>query len=118
MSTRPWEDEALLTRLADAMSNANELLASVATSPGGIIVLNRVKPDAAAAAAPAAEAAAGAAGAAGGSGAAQGTFDEFAPFQMAQHAERSLLHFGSFSEAVDEFFSKLEVQPRAGLDLP
>ena len=46
------------------------------------------------------------------------TFDEFAPFQMAQHAERSLLHFGSFSEAVDEFFSKLEVQPRAGLNLP
>ena len=52
----------------------------------------------------------GAAGAAGAE-----AYDEFAPFEFRQYAEREqpLLRFSSFSDAVDEYFSKLEAQRAA-----
>ena len=40
----------------------------------------------------------------------QVVYDEFAPFEMLQHASKALRRFGTFSEAVDEFFSQLEAQ--------
>ena len=122
MSSRPWEEAEVIERLSAAINNAQTLLASVATTPGGIIVLKEPAAGSAAAApadAPVVAAAASGATAAiggGGSGSAPlptvgGSYDEFSPFQMAQHAHRSLLSFGSFSEAVDDFFSRLEVSP-------
>ena len=122
MSAAPWEDKAMLARLEAAVGEANELLEAVASQPGGIIVL-KPAPDAAdaAAAAAAAAAASGSAAAAAAGTLAEGSitsaeagseataYDEFAPFELAQHAAKQLVHFGSFSEAVDEFFSKLEV---------
>ena len=110
MSSRPWEDGELLDRLVAATEDAQKLLANVETTPGGVIVLKQQQPAAASGAE--AEAPAGRDGAPStylskmneGS-----SYEDFAPFEMAQHHERQLKHFSSFSEAVDEFFSLLEV---------
>ena len=94
MSSRPWEDVELLERIEAAMSDAHALIDSIATQPGGIIV---IKP-------PAQPSPAATAGEVSGA-----TYDDFAPFEMAQHAGCDLKRFASFSEAVDDFFSRLEV---------
>jgi predicted ribosome quality control (RQC) complex YloA/Tae2 family protein len=111
MSAQPWEDKALLERLVSATDSAHDLLASVASTPGGIILLKPTgATDGSATAAAGGSSSSGSGGggeAAGGGGA---SYDEFAPFEMAQHAGRSVKRFASFSEAVDDFFSLLEVQ--------
>ncbi|XP_028250926.1 ribosome quality control complex subunit NEMF [Parambassis ranga] len=38
------------------------------------------------------------------------TYDEFHPFQFAQHSNSPYLEFDTFDKAVDEFFSKMESQ--------
>lgn len=38
------------------------------------------------------------------------SFQEFHPFLFSQFSEMQTKHFASFSECVDEFFSKLELQ--------
>lgn len=116
MATRPWEDTGLLERLERAAADASRMLAAVAENPGGIIVLKTAPgtvPTDAGGGMAAALAVGGAAAAAGDAAAADAgatVYDEFAPFEMAQHAGRRILRFGSFSEAIDDFFSKIEVQ--------
>ena len=117
MATRPWEDEALVDRLLAALASAHALLASVATSPGGIIVLKDGQKDGpagagAAAAPPPPPPPEGGSSAPppAASGAAEGEYEEFAPFAMAQHEGRGQVRHASFSEAVDAYFSKIEVQ--------
>ena len=101
MSAKPWESDAgLVGRLESAMKGALALLDSVASAPGGIIVLKRAD---AAGAAPAAAAT-------GPDAETTEAYDEFAPFEMAQHRDRSVRRYESFSAAVDMFYSQLEVQ--------
>ena len=113
MNTSPWKDGALLRRLETAITKANTMLEAVAAQPGGIIVLKQAQSSAAS------DAGAGgddqtsvSAGATASpeAGEAATAYDEFAPFELAQHAARQLVRFASFSEAVDEYFSKVEVQ--------
>ncbi|KAL1519738.1 hypothetical protein AB1Y20_023246 [Prymnesium parvum] len=97
MSAAPWRDEALVGRLLDGIVHTTRYFHQAgAAPPAGIIVLKG-------------EAAEGE-GEGGGQGADARLYDEFAPFEMLQHQGRRLVRFGSFSEAVDEFFSQLEAQ--------
>lgn len=108
MSTQPWEDEAMLERLEAAIADANVLLASVEEQPGGIIILKEPKKEGKEAASSAPVPAA-----ADDAPAAEDVYEEFAPFELSQHTGKRLVRFGSFSEAADDFFSKIEVQRAA-----
>ena len=113
MNTSPWKDGALLRRLETAITKANTMLEAVAAQPGGIIVLKQAQSSAASdAGAGGDDQASVSAGATASpeAGEAATAYDEFAPFELAQHAARQLVRFASFSEAVDEYFSKVEVQ--------
>ncbi|KOO28559.1 nuclear export mediator factor nemf-like protein [Chrysochromulina tobinii] len=113
MNTSPWKDGALLRRLETAITNANTMLEAVAAQPGGIIVLKQAQSSAASGAGAGGDDQASVSAGATASpeaGEAAIAYDEFAPFELAQHAARQLVRFASFSEAVDEYFSKVEVQ--------
>ena len=99
----------MLSRLEAAVGEASTMLSEVTSKSGGIILVKKevnVNQDAT--------------NATKDEGAGQATaadehlvYDEFAPFALAQHEGKSLRTFASFSEAVDEFFSKIEVQKAA-----
>lgn len=101
MGSHPWEDAALLGRLHAAVVEALGLFERAAREPPvGIIVLKDSKGAAAAAISGEDAAKDAAAGAAGAAEAAEQQFDDFSPFELAQHRGKALRRFDSFSEAV------------------
>ena len=140
MADKPWEDEATVDRLVDALRDAERYVwvegaeieggeseggeieggesNNEARTPCGVLLIEEggeavgAGEGSGAGGAGGARGEGGASGAGGGAGDGVGTecYTEFAPFDFAQYAGKRTRKYDDFNEAADEFFSRLEVR--------